>query len=53
LPLIVMVASGEPGVPVICWAKAGETANTTPIRIAAIGIINDFLQLFISSSFKR
>src|SRR5580658_6203638 len=27
LPLIVTVASGEPGVPLICWADAGATAN--------------------------
>src|SRR6516164_10155193 len=30
LPLIVVVASGEPGVPVICWANVGSAADRTP-----------------------
>ena len=27
LPLIVVVAPGEPGVPVVCWAAAGPAAT--------------------------
>src|SRR6516225_4671838 len=30
LPVIVVVASGEPGVPVICWANVGSGADRTP-----------------------
>src|SRR5271154_6725208 len=29
LPSIVVVALGEPGVPVICWAEAGEMASAS------------------------
>jgi hypothetical protein len=53
LPLIVMVASGEPGVPAICWDMAGETTDTIPIKSTVIEIVNGLLQLFISSSFQR
>src|SRR6516165_10608865 len=30
LPVIVVVASGEPGVPVICWANVGSAADRYP-----------------------
>src|SRR6516162_10501235 len=30
LPVIVVVASGEPGVPVICWANVGSGVDRTP-----------------------
>src|SRR5213596_2246057 len=37
-PSSVTVASGEPGVPVICWALAGQAMN-----IAAVTVSNDKL----------
>jgi hypothetical protein len=38
LPLIVVVAPGEPSSPVTCRAIAVDPANTTATRITAIGI---------------
>src|SRR5271156_4243585 len=35
-PSIVVVASGEPVTPVVCWADAGVTANATRQTITAM-----------------
>src|ERR1700757_2692248 len=35
-PSIVVVAPGEPGVPVVCWAAAGRLAIVTTAASAAI-----------------
>src|SRR5438034_2553725 len=56
-PSMVTVASGEPGVPLICWVQAeGATAMTaaasiTPKRICFADFIGEFdLLLLINSS---
>src|SRR6266436_5729620 len=34
-PSIVTVASGEPGVPLICWAGAGEATNIAAAAVSS------------------
>ncbi len=48
----VVVAPGEPGVPVTCWARAGRTANEAVIRIAAIAAASDRFSRIMSFSFR-
>ena len=38
LPLIVVVAPGEPSLPVTCWAMAGKAANKAAKRMTAIAV---------------
>src|SRR5215472_18702295 len=37
-PVIVVVASGEPGVPVICWVNVGSADRTPRARTEALTI---------------
>src|SRR5438552_14953040 len=36
LPSIVVVALGEPGVPVTCWAKAGDAASVSRNQVETV-----------------
>jgi hypothetical protein len=47
---MVVVASGDPGVPVICWAIAGAAGGSAAIRSTAITDKND--RAFIAFSFE-
>src|SRR6201995_3163373 len=42
-PSIVVVALGEPGVPVVCWASVGSTVNT--VNVVAESNIADFFMI--------
>ena len=46
-PLMVVVALGEPGVPVICWAPAGAEESTPTNRNAATPAPTPFMSLFL------
>ena len=50
LLLMVVVALGEPGVPVICWAMAGRVANEAAVRMTAIAAASVRYSFFMSSS---
>jgi hypothetical protein len=47
-PVIVVVASGEPGVPVICWANIGSVVNSAAkVTIEAL-VIKGFARMITS-----
>jgi hypothetical protein len=56
LPSIVVVALGEPGVPVVCWAKVEPTvrarteADNISVRIVGVGfMVNYSLEMTVCS----
>ena len=50
LPLMVVVALGEPSVPVTCWAMAGSAANAMAVTMTVIAAIDTRLPRFMLPS---
>ena len=49
LPLMVVVAPGEPGVPVICWASTAEPDSRNNVAAGRAALIYHFERIMIES----